>query len=213
MALENVLSQTFDLDSAKELQEHNTIEELNMDSPDERSNNDCDHHCQMEDSMIEGISISGVQDSWSSGDCIYEASENQGKAVKNVDEIKLRELQNCNHSKLNSLDIGDDQNLWYTRTLCALLGNSSALERIPYARNSNCKSSFVQWKKGGVLEMVRPQLCQSMLKKILFNVPLMHNCVGNALTDRSKETENFQVLKSMVPSINEVLNYLSSVIK
>lgn len=229
LTLENLCSPTekikFDQDPIEELQEDNN-EEFYVDSPNECSDG-CDHHCQMEDSMIE--CISGAQDSLSSGDCISEAFENQGKAFKNVDQIQLRELQDCNHMKLSSLDIGDDGELYYARTLRALLGNSSMFRGNPHTGNSNCKSSFVQWKKGGVPERAKQRLDQSMLKKILFSVPLMHsscsslksqkqvdkiefprkldnndNREGNALSDERRETENFEVLKSMVPSINEV---------
>lgn len=224
----------FDQYPVNELQgDNNNNEDCDMDSPDGCYNGFDNNHIPMEESLVEGINngepsqvhfvngalINGAPDSLSSCDCMSEASENQGKASKNVNQIQLVELQDCNHVK-------EDEDLYYTRTLCAILGNSSALGQNPYASNSNRKSSFVKWKKGGISERKRPRLHQTMLKKTLFDVPFMHrSCsslksqkengrkewrtskldnagdfMGNALSDKYRETKNFQVVKSVVPS-------------
>ncbi|KAI4355066.1 hypothetical protein L6164_003878 [Bauhinia variegata] len=257
MALENLCSPAeeikFDQDPIKDLKE-DTNEDFNMDSLDECFN-DCEHHCQVEDSMFEGVNddasqvnslqlvddnlSSGAQDSLASGDCISDAFKNKDETYKSLSKIQLGELQDCNHSKLSSLCIGADEDLHYTRTLSSLLGNSSVFKE-SYTSKSGYKSSFIRWNIGGILDLPRPRLSQSMLKNILFNVPLMHssfsspksqkedekiglpgklgnkdNCTGNVLSDKRKETENFQVLKSMVPSVNEVdqISILSYTIK
>lgn len=214
---------------AKELKEDN-YEEVDMDSSEECCNR-CEHHCQVEDSMFE--CISGAQDSLSSGDCISEALEKQAKEATNVDrgQLKLTGLHDCNRSKLSSLDIGTVEDLHYTRTLSSLLGNSLMFKGHSHASNSNCRSSFIPWKNGRVVERLRQKLDQSMLKKILFTVPQMQNrcvsskspkqhdrtefhrkldsddhCVGKALSDERRESENYQVLKSIVPSKDKVDN-------
>ncbi|XP_061373529.1 transcription factor EGL1 isoform X2 [Gastrolobium bilobum] len=233
MALDNSCSHAeeikFEQDPVKELQDDNN-EDFNMDSPGGCSNG-CEHHCHMDESMIDGINSGPSQvhilkdalvkiapDSLSSCNCMSEAS-------KDASQIQLRELQDCNQSKRSSFDIGADEDLYYTRTLCAILGNSSTFKQNSCANNSNCKSSFVKWKKGGISERKRPRLNQSMLKKTLFNVPFMHrscsylkpqkendriewtsklenedNFIGNGFSDIKRETKNFQVLKSVIPS-------------
>ncbi|KAI9110028.1 hypothetical protein K1719_019069 [Acacia pycnantha] len=213
----------------KELQEDNN-EECNMEYSSEECCNGCDHHCQVQDSMFE--CISGAQDSLSSGDCLSEALEKQAKEVTNADQVqsKITELYYCNNSKLSSLEIGTTiEDLHYTRTLSALLGNSLMFKGQSQASNLNWRSSFVPWKNGRLAERARQQLDQSMLKRILFNVPLMINrcfyskspkqhdrtkfhrkldsddhCVGKDLSDERREGENYKVLKSIVPSIDEV---------
>ncbi|XP_028769219.1 transcription factor EGL1 isoform X2 [Neltuma alba] len=212
----------------KELQDNN--EEFNMDSSEECCNG-CDHHCQVEGSMFE--CISGAQDSLSSGDCISEALEKQAKEATNADQgqLRLTELHDCNHSKLSSLGIGIVEDVHYTRTLSALLGNAMMFKGHSHARNSNWRSSFAPWNNGRAAERARQQLDQSMLKKILFTVPLMHNrffssrspkqrdrtefhrkldiddhCVGKSLSDERRESENYQVDKISI--LNDTIKYM-----
>ena len=237
-ALENSCSPAeeikLDQDLVKELQEDNN-EDSNMDSPDGFSNG-CEQHCRVGESMIEGINggpshvhfmddalSNGAPDSLSSCDCISVASENHGKASKNVSKVQLRGVQDFNHLKRSSMDVAPEEHLCYTRTLCAILGSSSKLEQNPYASNSNRKSSFVKWKRGRISETKRPRMDQSLLKKTLFTVPLMHRSFSslksqkendtkewtsrleNVFSDKIRETKNFHVHKSAVPhSISEV---------
>nr|AAM22476.1 myc-like regulatory protein [Lotus uliginosus] len=225
----------FDEYPGRELQDDDNNEDCDMDG---FSDGGYDHY----ESMIEGINeggssqvhfvndggeINGAPDSLSSCDCMSEAFDNHGKKdSKNVTQIQQRELLDCDdHSKSSSLDIGADEDLYYTKTLCAILGNSSS-----FAQNlCASKSSFVKWKKGGVSERKRPWLQQMMLKKTLFDVPFMHlscsslklqkengrkewtsklenadNFMGNVFSDKKRESRNIQVLKSVAPSACEV---------
>ncbi|CAL0318373.1 unnamed protein product [Lupinus luteus] len=186
--------------------DENINEDSMMDSPDGFSNG-CENHFWLEESMAEEIYDGPSQvhlidydlsndslDSLSSCDCVPEASENQGIVSKNVRQIHLRELENN----------ASDEDLHYTRTLCAVLGDSSHLTQPSI---SNCKSSFVKWKKGVISERKRPRLDQSMLKKTLFVSPFMHESFSslnsqkeNVFSYESRENTNFQVLKSVVPS-------------
>ncbi|KAJ7951142.1 Basic helix-loop-helix transcription factor [Quillaja saponaria] len=228
-----------DQDLSKEL--HGIInEESNMDSHDECSDG-CEHHCQTEDSFMLGGVDSGdshvhlmddaiskdAEDSMHSSDCISEAVVNKNKTNENMSHIHLRELQDCNHSKLISSGLGTDDDFHYKRTLSDILRNSSLLIENPY-HVSFCKSNFQSWNEGGNLERQSPVLQQNMLKKILFTVPLMHSgvsyfnsfgkkgnierprkleskeyCVNHTLPDNRREAENSVALKSMVPSITE----------
>ncbi|KAJ1429597.1 hypothetical protein SESBI_08383 [Sesbania bispinosa] len=223
MALENSCSlvEEIKLDQfpVKELQDDDNNEHCDMDG------------CRMDESMLEGINgvssqvhfvndalINGAPDSLSSCDCMSEASENHGK---DSSQVQQRELQDHNQSKHNSLDIGADEDLYYSRTLCTILGNSSAFRPHPNGGNSNFKSSFVKWKKGGISERKRPRFPQSMLKKTLFNVPFMHTSYSSLksqkenewtsklendddfmpnIFDNERETRNFQVRRSVAPS-------------
>ncbi|KAI4328787.1 hypothetical protein L6164_021117 [Bauhinia variegata] len=187
-------------------------------------NDGCVHpHCQVEDSMLEGIN--GAQDSLASGDCISDALKNQHEEHKNVSQILFRELQDCNHSKLSSLNSGHDEDLNYTRTLSSLLLGNSSMSKGSYTSDCGYRSSFTRWKRGRISEWPRPKMSEN----ILFTVPRMHssffspmsleedekielpsklgndyNCIGNVLSDKRRENKNFQVLKSMVSSINEI---------
>ncbi|XP_019434674.1 PREDICTED: transcription factor EGL1-like isoform X2 [Lupinus angustifolius] len=181
-------------------------EEKNEYSPDGFSNG-CENHFRLQKSIIEGINDGSSQvqlidydlsndslDSLSSYDCMQEASENQ-----NVSQIQLRELESS------------DEELYYTRTLCAVLGNSATLRHNPSF--SNCKSSFVKWKKGVNSERKGPRLDQSMLKKSLFVVPFMdRSCFSlksqkeNVFSYKNRETTNCQVDKISI--LGEIIKYL-----
>jgi hypothetical protein len=255
LALENLYSSSeeikFDQEGINEV--GGTVhEEINMDSPDECSNG-CEHNYWTEDSfMPEGINggasqvqswhlmdddfSNGVQDSMNSSDCISEAFVNQEKTIstpkqENVTPSHLQELQNSNYTKLGSLDLGADDDLHYKRILSAILGSSPQLIENPCFHCSNCKSSFLSWKKESINDAQRPQVHQRMLKKILFTVPLMYGgcslrsrkenggkdflrklesddiCIGHILSDNRRENEKFLVLRSMVPSISEVIQF------
>ncbi|XP_027336895.1 transcription factor EGL1-like [Abrus precatorius] len=198
----------------------------------------------MDESMIEGINgghsqaqfvndalIIGAPDSLSSCDCMHEASEKQGRASKSVSQVQLREFQDCNHSNRSFLDTGADEDLYYTRTLCAVLGNSSIFKPKPCAGDSNYKSSFVKWNKETVSAWKGPRFQQSMLKKTLLKVPFMHrNCsslksqkenermkwtsklentdsfMGNAFSDKKLELKSYEVDKISI--LGDTIKYL-----
>ncbi|KAF5464263.1 hypothetical protein F2P56_014353 [Juglans regia] len=226
----------------------NINEEINMDSPDDCSNG-CEHNYQTEDSfMLEGLNggasqvqswhamdddfSNGVQDSMNSSDCISEAFVNQEKPLSTLkredNHTHLKELQNSNHTRLSSLDLGADDDLQYRRILSSILGRSPRLIEKSCFQYSDCKSSFLSWKKEAIGSAYRPQIQQRILKNILFSVPLMYGgcslrsqkesggkdwlwklerddiCMGHVLSGNRRENENFLVLRSMVPSITEI---------
>ncbi|XP_030541033.1 transcription factor EGL1-like [Rhodamnia argentea] len=246
LVLENLYSPAqeikFDPENIRELRE-SIPKELDMDSLDECSNG-CEHNYQTEDSfMVDGMNGGasqvqswhfvdddfsyGVQGSINSSDCISEAIVNQDKHKssperENAKKAHLEELQECNHSKLSSLDLGADDITNYRRTISAVLRNSDQLPETRCICSCGCKSSFVRWR---MVEAHKPRAHQETLKKILFKVPLMHRgqalkseqengaksllgdvdfCAGHILSTKKKEHEKFLVLRSMIPSIEEI---------
>ncbi|RVX10053.1 Transcription factor GLABRA 3 [Vitis vinifera] len=221
MALEKLYPATeeikFEQEGMSEL--HGNIhEEHNIGSPDDCSNG-CEDDHQTEDSfMLEGINggasqvqswhfvdddfSNGVQGSMDSSDCISQAFVNQERIHsppkgENVNNVRLKDLQECNDTKFSSLDLGADDDLHYRRTISTVLRKSHPLIGNSCFRCYDIKSSFITWKKGGMLDAQKPQTQQRILKKILFTVPLMHG-------DKKREKEKFLVLRSMVPSINKI---------
>ncbi|KAK9274424.1 hypothetical protein L1049_019239 [Liquidambar formosana] len=257
MALENIYSTPeeirFDQEGINELG-GNIHEEFDMGSPDDCSNGS-EHNHQTEDSFIlEGVNggasqvqswhfmdddfSNGVQVSINSSDCISQAFASQEKIISYpkgeiVNNLQLKELQECNDTKFSSLDLGTNDDLHYKRILCTVLRNSDQLVEHLSSRSCDCKSSFVSWKKGGMVDGLGPWAQQRILKKILFTVPLMYGscclgpqnengrkdwlpkldsndiCMRQVLPDKKGENEKFLVLRSMVPSISkdsEILN-------
>lgn len=220
-------------------------EDFDMDSPDECSNG-CDHNHQTEDSfMLEGTNGgasqvqswhfmdddigNGVQHSMNSSDCKSEAFANHEKVVtcpghEDLNQNCLRELQNFNHTKLSSLDLGADDDLHYKKTVTAILGGPTQLIELYCSQNCDRASSFAAWKKG-LVDSYRLRIQQKMLKKILFSVPFMyqssslkshkkvlgkdwlenlHNdCMGHVKYKKSRESENLFALSSTIPSISK----------
>ncbi|PSS24300.1 Transcription factor GLABRA like [Actinidia chinensis var. chinensis] len=219
MEIENLYPPTedigFDHDGLKEL-DGNIQDDFTMGSPDDCSNG-CEHNHQTDDSFRVNGGASQVQswhfmdddfsnciqDSINSSDCISQAVVNQEKPIFSPpkgDNTSLKERKECNNAKFSSLDLGHDDDLHYKRTLSAVLMRNShrLLDHLCF-RSCEYKSSFVSWKKGEIANTHGPKLQQKMLKKILFDVTLMHD-----FPDKRMEDEKFLVLKSMVPSINMV---------
>lgn len=145
-----------------------------------------------------------------------------------MSHIQLKELQEGNHMKLSSLDIGIDDDAYYRKTLSAIFGSSNRLTENPCFLSVEHKSSFVSWKKGATVTKHRPGIQQNLLKKILFSVPLMYGgctnrspkeicrkycpltmesdnfCEEHISLHKRTENEKFMVLRSMVPYISEV---------
>lgn len=232
----------------------NIHEEHNIGSPDDNSNG-CEHDHQTEDSfMLEGINGgasqvqswhfvdddfgNGVQGSMDSSDCISQAVWNKERIHtfpkdENVNTGQLKDFQECNGPKFSSLDLGVDDDLHYQRTISTILRKSHQLIGDSCFRRYDVKSSFVNWKKGGILDIYNPQMQQRILKKILFSVPLMYGscnfssqkendgrdkicksgsdgiCKQHVLSDKRREKERFLVLRSMVPSLNKVIQLLN----
>ena len=243
----------FEEDGVNELR-GNIHEEHTMGSPDDCSNGcDDDHHT--EDSfMLEGINggasqvqswhfvdddfSNGIQGSMDSTDCISQAFvKNQEKihsppkGGENVNNVQMKDLQECNDTKFSSLDLGaDEDDLHYRRTIHTILSKSNRLIGKSCFRCYDIKSSFITWKKGRILDVHKPKTRQRMLKKVLFTVPLMHHgrgfksqkenagkdgiqrsgsdhgiCKQHVLSDKRREKEKFLVLRSMIPSVDKVI--------
>ncbi|KAA8520631.1 hypothetical protein F0562_014887 [Nyssa sinensis] len=254
VAMENFCSPTddirFDQEGFSELDE-NIHDDFAMGSPDDCSNG-CEHNHQMEDSFVpEGINGGASQvQSWhfmdddfsncaqgsiNLSDCISQVFTDQEKDTSpprsgNVNNLHLKELQECNHTKLSSLDPGND--LSNRRTLSTILRNSHRLIENTCFQSCTQKSSFVSWKKGGIDDGERPQEQQNMLKKLLIRVPLMHRgcslklqnetggkdwlwkpeideiCVQHSLPDKVTENEKILVLRSTAPSVSKIAKAL-----
>ncbi|KAL9435110.1 hypothetical protein AB3S75_021384 [Citrus x aurantiifolia] len=252
VALESLYSpgeeNKFDGEGVYEL--HGNInEELHLDSADECSKG-CEHNHQTEESfMVDGINgaasqvhswhfvdddlSNGIADSMHSSDHKSESLVNQAEGFpsskdENMSHIQLKELQEGNHTKLSLLDLGIDNGAHYRKTLSAIFGSSNRLTENPCFLSVEHKSSFVSWKKGGMVKRHWPGIQQNLLKKILFSVPLMYGgcthrsqkeicrkycpvtmesdnfCKEHISSDKRTENEKFMVLRSMVPYISEV---------
>ncbi|KAF8380233.1 hypothetical protein HHK36_027715 [Tetracentron sinense] len=242
----------FDQDGVKELQ-GNICEELKIGSPHDSSNG-CGPNQHTEDSsMLEGINGGASQvQSWqfmddefsncmhgsmNSSDCISQTFVNPQKAVsspkgRKVNNLHLQDLQECNHTKLSSLDLGPDD-MHFSKTLSAILENSNPLIVGPCFHRGNHETNFTRWKRGGSVGVQMPQTDtpQKILKKILFEVARMHggcslksreenggkdgqwNLEGDNIgmnhvllerRRREKLNEKFLVLRSLVPIISKV---------
>ncbi|XVE57893.1 hypothetical protein DITRI_Ditri04bG0126800 [Diplodiscus trichospermus] len=174
-----------------------------------------------------------VHHSLSSSDCISQTFVDHGNVVplcqgEKDDDNGLLDVEECNQIKLTYLDLGSDD-LHYQKVLSALLKSSNQLILGPHFRNCNQESSFINWKKNGYVKSwkARDATPQKLLKKILFEVPKMHdkrllespedngvrdaawrpeadeigrNHVLSERRRREKLNERFMILKSLVPS-------------
>lgn len=228
-------------------------EVLEMASPS--SSNGIEPNQPAEDSfMVEGVNgVASQVQSWqflddefsncvhhsmNSSDCISQTFVDPGKVVSapiddNAIDHCLQEVQECNHTEFTSLDPGS-KDLHYQTVLSAVLKTSHQLILGPHYHTYNRESSFVSWKKGGMMSglIQRDLVAQKLLKKILFEVPRMNNnrlvespedngikdslwrpeadefASSHALSEklrRDKLNERFIMLKSIVPSISKVV--------
>ncbi|KAJ6338159.1 hypothetical protein OIU76_007770 [Salix suchowensis] len=249
-ALENMYTPTEDIELEQEgINDLHGIlrEDFKRSFPDDCSDG-CEYNHQTDDSfMLEGLNggVSQVQswhfmddelsddarDSMNSSECISEAVVKQGQAVlsskgKNVTHLHLQALQEENHTKLSSFDLGADDDLHYRRTICVILKSSSqSIDNLCF-RSGDYKSSFSSWKRGAV-DGLKSRAQQNMLKKVLFAVPLIYGghslrsnkengtdclkklescetCKGHYKSDERREDDKFLELRSMVPSISEI---------
>ncbi|GKV23132.1 hypothetical protein SLEP1_g32901 [Rubroshorea leprosula] len=177
-----------------------------------------------------------VHHSLNSSDCISQTFVDDGKVV--VPPKSDREHENClqavqenNQTKLTSLDL-QNNDLHYQNVLSSLFKASHQLILGPHFQNCNKESSFASWKKGVLVKSLKPRdrTPQKILKKILFEVPRMHDHelvespVSNAVKDaawrpevdelgmnhlllesrqRERINDQFIILKSLVPSISK----------
>lgn len=72
---------------------------------------------------------------------------------ENMSHIQLKELQEGNHTKLSSLDLGIDDDAYYKKTLFAIFGRSNQLNDNLSFLSVEHKSSFESLKKGGTVNL------------------------------------------------------------
>ncbi|MBA0685904.1 hypothetical protein Goari_013543 [Gossypium aridum] len=194
---------------------------FNHSSPDECSNGFEQNH-QMDDSfMLEDVNgVASQVQSWHFMDddfSIQEKAAISSPKRGSVSHSHLKEFQQGNHTILSSLDLEVDDDLHYKRTVSAILSTSNWLIESPSFTTCGYKSSFIGWKKEGMENFHRPRLHKNIFKKILFAVPLMHggkcslgklenniDATGHVLPEKRREEENFRVLRSIVPFIDEI---------
>ncbi|XVF13118.1 hypothetical protein REPUB_Repub08aG0180600 [Reevesia pubescens] len=171
-------------------------EQLEMASPTDSSDGFEPNQPAEDSFMIEGINGGASQvQSWqlideefsncvhhslNSSDCISQTFVDHGNVVPICQGEKdnnndLQDVEECNQTKLISLDLQSDD-LHYQTVLSALLKSSHQFILGPHFRNSNHKSSFVSWKRNGLVKSQKAsdETPQKLLKKILFEVPHMH---------------------------------------
>ncbi|XP_010241899.1 PREDICTED: transcription factor GLABRA 3-like isoform X2 [Nelumbo nucifera] len=237
--------------------EQDGVEELvgvKSGSPDDSSNEYKANQPTEESFMLEGVNAGtsrahrwqAMDDEFSNcmhgsinlSDSISQTFVNPQKVVSSpkgerTNNLQLQDLQECNHTKLRSLDLGTDD-LHYTRTLSAIFKNSHPLNVSPNSfHGGNHESSFKSWVKGGFIDAQKVKIGtpQKILKTILFEVALLHggsslksreeitgkvgicrlegdyvgmNHVLSERKRREKMNEKFLILRSLVPSISKV---------
>lgn len=178
-----------------------------------------------------------IHHSMDSSDCISQTLLNPEKVAsgpkdKILNDHPLRDLQDCNRTKLTALDL-QSNDVHYQGVLSSVFKSSQQLILGPLFPNCHRESSFFSWKKGGFAKCPKAGVGvpQKLVKKVLFEVPRMHaGCMlespeddGNkggvwrpeadeigmshALSERrrrEKLNERFTILKSLVPSIGKV---------
>ncbi|XP_073019756.1 transcription factor GLABRA 3 [Primulina eburnea] len=176
----------------------------------------------------------GLNNSTNSSDCISQTYENPENVVPLVDGYKA--TSNQGHTTLEIYQQKpkagpQSDDIHYHSVLTNLLKSSHQLIFGPYVRNGNKESSFVSWRKDGLLRARLPltPTPQTLLKKIIFEVPRMHQCrleserqkgkkdVSSKEADendrnhvlserkrREKINERFIILGSLVPSGGKV---------
>ncbi|XP_073130125.1 transcription factor GLABRA 3-like [Henckelia pumila] len=219
-------------------------------SPDDSSNDFGVNILREESNLAEGVDgeasqmqnwpfvdeaiSNGLNNSANSSDCISQTYENPELVAPLTDGYKETGNQGLNtletqQQKPKAGPQSDD--IHYQSVLTNLLKSSHQLIFGPYVRNGNKESSFVSWRKDGSLISRFPQTPtpQTLLKKILLDVPRMHqyrlesdrqkgkkdvsskeaddndrNHVLSERKRREKINERFMILGSVVPSGGKV---------
>ncbi|MCD9639474.1 endoglucanase 3 [Datura stramonium] len=193
----NVISQKLD---------HNVLEsdadpvEINNSSPHDSSNGFVANQEGEDSLMVAGLigetsqaqswkfmddnMSNGANNSLNSSDCIsqnYANCEKLSPLSSGEKETKPCPLEHQEHDqkKLHHLDHqGDDAQ--YQAVLSTLLKSSDQLTLGPHFRNINKKSSFAGWKTN--IKMPSLGTAQKLLKKVLLEVPRMHDGVIHKLS-------------------------------
>lgn len=212
LALENLSSSKEDAKFDQTV--YNELEGTTNEDYTTGSSDDCSRRSELNDQTEEDFKLDG-----GSSNCTFSLNSKS----RNVKNHHLKELRE------RSQNLGTDEDLHYRRTLFTLLENSQGFIRNSCLLSCGLKSSFLNWKTGGEVDDHGKLVQQSILKKILFNVPLMYGSfslksreensridslwkkendkiyVKNTLPDKRKENEKFLLLESMVPSISKVI--------
>ncbi|MQM07771.1 hypothetical protein Taro_040612 [Colocasia esculenta] len=235
-----------DEDRTEKLQADSS-DELKTGSPDYCSNDCCANQHTDEFTMMQGPDGKSQARSWqfmddelsnglhgslnSSDDKCQSFSDLQVVSSPKEERIEyVNGLQICHNMKLTPLDPGAD-NAHYTRTLSAIFRNPAQADVMPFLPNGSHASSFEAWRKGSETADTHVCVQQKLLKKILFNVALMHggktpsaperneaksktwkpegDAVGlsHQLSERKrreKMNKKFLILKSLLPSISKI---------
>lgn len=168
-----------------------------------------------------------VLDSGDSSDCISQTFIVPEKIVprqdKKVNEDHLLDLQNSKDMELTSVEIQKDD-IHYQGIVSTLLKTSHQLIMGPCFKSSIKDSCFVRWKKGrSPCKYKSGGTSQRLLKKILYEVALMHddgkirtpeiqevdaNHASEERRQREKMQEKFMILRSIIPSTAKVAKTL-----
>ncbi|KAK9698384.1 hypothetical protein RND81_08G100700 [Saponaria officinalis] len=170
-----------------------------------------------------------VHTSMATSDCISQTVDPKTDVIYDSNVHKDR-VQDCDQQgRISCLDRPISEDLHYQNVLSSLFRKSDqGFLQLP-ERNLDKKSGFVCWQKGGNENVELSEgMSQHMLKKILFEVPLMHSahlvepkedsvrkdelCKQEALNTnhvlaerrrREKVNERFSTLRSLIPSISK----------
>ncbi|CAN1778088.1 Transcription factor GLABRA 3 [Linum perenne] len=179
----------------------------------------------------------GANHSLNSSESISQTTADREKLATFASHEKMNLLQEseaCGRVKFAAP--GDD--LHYQSALSSIFKTSHPLMLGPHSRDHRQESSFISWKVGLMKQSQKVVKCgtqQNMLKKVLFDVPQNHiyfysrtpengtvdgvlrseadECGMNHILSEMKQRElldqRFMVLKSIVPSVNKVVDEVS----
>lgn len=223
-------------------------EELDMTSPLESLNGLDTNHTAEDAFLMEGINEESQVQSWqfmdddfcscihnsmNSSDCISRTFLEPEKSIpiplddnNSKDPLQHDEDRVCTKETSVNLHSND---LHYQSVLSTLLKSSPQLILGPHFENTNRESSFICWTKNRLRSCQEQKVDtpQKLLKKILFEVPLMYSRRSNEVLGTNRNTEDarrpdadgsferkwdedmnarFLILRSMVPSNSKVGN-------
>ncbi|CAH2080171.1 unnamed protein product [Thlaspi arvense] len=170
-----------------------------------------------------------VHQSLNSSDCVSQTfvKAAAGRVSCNARKGRAQRLGHIQERQRNvkmlSFDPRNDD-VHYQSVISTIFKTNHQLILGPQFRNCDKRSSFTRWKKlssssSGTASIVSPS--QGMLKKILFEVPRVHQKekllldspgIGDETTNhavlekkrREKLNERFMILRSIIPSINKI---------
>ncbi|XP_059661797.1 transcription factor EGL1-like isoform X1 [Cornus florida] len=183
--------------------------EVNLCAPNNTSSGFLPNQQTEESVMVEGLNggVSQVQ-SWQFMDdevsnCVQNSSNSSDSIsqtfVTPEKDSCLLDLQECNHTKLTSLDLPNDD-IHYHSVVSSLLKSSHQLVLGPYFQKCHKESSFIDWKKGPVgIRKHRSGTPQRVLKKVLFEVARMHG--GRLIESRQDNSREDGLWRPQVDEI------------